>query len=134
MFAPYRSQASAYSAVHVETGVQGADPHQLVSLLLDGALTAIGNAHSAIERGDIAAKGRAIRRAVGIVDEGLRGALDRAAGGEVAATLHDLYTCVLLRLTQANLHNDVGALRECAALLAPVRDAWQAIRPQPIAA
>ena len=70
MFAPHRSHAHAYSAVHIETGVHGADPHQLITLLLDGALSAIATAFNAIERGDMPAKGRAISRAVGIVDEG----------------------------------------------------------------
>ena len=134
MFAPHRSHAQSYSAVQTETGVQGADPHQLINLLLEGALSAIAAAFSAIERGDLATKGRAISRAVGIVDEGLRGALDLKAGGSVAATLNDLYHCVLLRLTHANLHNDGAALRECSALLTPLRDAWRDIRPQRLAA
>ena len=134
MFAPFKHQAHAYSNIHVETSVQDADPHQLVALLLDGAMSAIAAGVSAIERGDIAAKGRAISKAVAIVDEGLRGALDLKAGGVVAATLHDLYSCVLLRLTQANAANDAAMLRECSELLAPMRDAWNAIKPQRMAA
>jgi hypothetical protein len=34
----------------------------------------------------------------------------------------------------ANLKNDAALLRECSELLVPLRDAWAAIRPQPIAA
>ena len=134
MFAPHQSQAHAYSAVQNETAVQGADPHQLIELLLEGALSAIAAAHGAIERGDMAAKGRGISRAVGIVDEGLRGALDPKAGGTVAATLDDLYACVLLRLTQANVNNDSVLLRECSSLLLPLRDAWRDIKLQRLAA
>jgi flagellar protein FliS len=134
MFAPFKSQANAYSKVHVETGVEGADPHQLVTMLLDGALSAIAQAAGAIERGDIPAKCKAIARAVSIIDEGLRGALDMQQGGQVAATLQDLYACVLLRLTQANLKNDTAILRECSQLLAPMRDAWVSIKPQKMAA
>src|SRR2546423_6232215 len=101
MFASPRHQAKAYSNIHVETGVHGADAHQLICMLLDGALAQIATAVNALERGDIAAKGKAISHAASIVDEGLRGALDMKAGGQVAATLDDLYTCVLLRLTEA---------------------------------
>src|SRR5260221_1973738 len=72
MFAPFKHQANAYSNVHVETGVQGADAHQLVSMLLDGALTAIASAVSALERGDIPAKCKAVSKAAIIIDEGLR--------------------------------------------------------------
>ena len=134
MFAPHRSQALAYTNIHVETGVQNADPHQLVAMLLDGALTSIAAAHAAMERGEIAAKGCAIARAASIVEEGLRGMLDMQAGGEVAKTLHDLYTCVLVRLTQAHAANDRALLRECSELLSPLRDSWNAIKPQRIAA
>ena len=134
MFAPHRSHAHAYSAVHIETGVHGADPHQLITLLLDGALSAIATAFNAIERGDMPAKGRAISRAVGIVDEGLRAALDLKSGGTVASTLHNLYSCLLVRLTQANLNNDAAALRECSALLTPLRNAWLDISPNRLAA
>ena len=134
MFATFKHQASAYSNVHVETGVQGADSHQLVAMLLDGALGAIAGGINALERGDIAAKCRAVSKAARIVDEGLRGALDMQSGGQVAATLQDLYSCVLLRLTEANLKNDAAMLRECSALLTPMRDAWIAIKPQRVAA
>jgi flagellar protein FliS len=134
MFAPFKHQASAYSKIHVETGVHGADPHQLVTMLLDGALSAIAAAVVSLERGDIPAKCKAISKAAGIVDEGLRGALDMEGGGQVAATLNDLYSCVLLRLTEANLRNDAAMLRECSNLLTPMRDAWNTIKPQRIAA
>jgi flagellar protein FliS len=134
MFAPYKSQANAYTQVHVDTGVEDADPHQLVRLLLDGALSSIALAHNAMERGNLEVKGRAIGRAVSIVDEGLRGTLDMKAGGQVAITLHDLYSCVLLRLTEANLKNDTALLRQCSDLLTPLRDAWQSIKPQRLAA
>ena len=37
-------------------------------------------------------------------------------------------------LTHANLRNDDAALRECAELLTPLRDAWKLITPQKQAA
>ena len=134
MFAPFKTHASAYSSILVETGIQGADSHQLVAMLLDGALTAIANAVNALERGDIPAKCKAISKAASIIDEGLRDVLDMQGGGQVAVTLQNLYSCVLIRLTKANVHNDAAMLRECSQLLSPVRDAWNSIRPQRIAA
>jgi flagellar protein FliS len=134
MFAPFKPSASAYSSIQVETGIGQADGHQLVAMLLDGAMGAIASAVSALERGDIAAKCKAVSKAAGIIDEGLRGALNMSEGGEVAATLHNLYTCVLLRLTDANVRNDAAQLRQCNELLAPLRDAWTAIKPQRMAA
>ncbi len=127
MFASRLYPANAYGNLQIETSVQGADRHQLISLLLDGALSAIASAVNAIERGDAGAKRRAISRAVRIVDEGLRGVLDHKSGGQVAATLYTLYSYVVVRLMQANVDNDSAMLRECSSLLVPVRDAWTAV-------
>lgn len=134
MFATFRSQASAYGQIQLQTGVSAADPHQLVVMLLDGVLSAIAAARGALQRGDMAAKGRSIGKAVRIVEEGLRCALDQERGGELARNLNDLYAYVNLRLTQANLHSDAAALHECQALLAPIREAWMAIGAQQRAA
>ncbi|WP_409658243.1 flagellar export chaperone FliS [Caldimonas sp.] len=124
MFAPFRSQATAYGHVQVETGVAAADPHKLVEMLYDGALDAMARARGALARGDVEAKGAAIGQAVRIIEEGLRSALNKKDGGAVAESLDMLYLYLTTRLTYANLHNDDAALQECVRLLAPVRDAW----------
>jgi flagellar protein FliS len=136
MFAPHAMSrntsnafAGAYRTVGVETGVAAASPHQLVTMLFDGFGDALSQARSAMARREIEAKGRAITRAVRIVDEGLRANLDHAAGGKLAQDLSALYGYVTVRLTQANLRNDPAALDECAALMEPVRSAWAAIDP-----
>ena len=124
------ASASAYRQIGVETGVGGASPHQLVSLLFDGCIDAIAQARGALQQGDAAAKGRAIGRAVRIVEEGLKAGLNLEGGGRLASDLSALYAYVGLRLLQANLRNDESALDECARLLGPLRDAWVAIGPQ----
>ncbi len=121
--------ARAYVRVGVETGVDAATPHQLVTMLFDGCVEAIAQARSALQRGEIAAKCAAITRAVRIVDEGLKASLDLKGGGKLAADLQSLYAYLSVRLTEANLHNDGAALDECEALLEPVRSAWTAIAP-----
>ncbi|HEX2541124.1 MAG TPA: flagellar export chaperone FliS [Caldimonas sp.] len=120
--------AGAYRTVGVETGVAGATPHQLVTMLFDGFNDAVAQARSALARGDIVAKCKAVTRAARIVDEGLKAPLD-AAGGVLTENLRALYAYVTMRLTQANLNNDVEALDECVRLLEPVRSAWVAIGP-----
>jgi flagellar protein FliS len=87
----------------------------------------VHRAKGGLHNGDVAAKGHAIGHAVRIVDEGLKAALDLKAGGKLAADLSDLYAYVCLRLIQANLNNDEAALDECLRLMAPLREAWQAI-------
>ena len=118
--------AGAYRTVGVETGVAAASPHQLVTMLFDGFNAAIAEACVALGEGE--AKCNALGRALRIVDEGLKAPLD-AAGGTLSEKLSSLYAYVSLRLTQANLTNDVAALEECVKLLEPVRSAWVAIGP-----
>jgi flagellar protein FliS len=120
-------QAGVYQQVHVSSRVMGASPHGLISMLFDGLLGALAEARGAIRSRNVAAKGKAIGRAVRIVDEGLSAALDLEQGGALAADLRALYSYVALRLTQANLHNDEAALEECVRLIEPLRSGWAAI-------
>ena len=100
-------------------------------MLFDGAITAIGMARHHIAQGDVAAKGSAISKAVGIVANGLKASLDAkaagAAGAELVANLSALYDYVIGRLLQANLRDDPRALDEAQSLLESVASAWREI-------
>lgn len=118
---------SAYREVGVQTGVSNASAHQLVLMLFDGFLESVTQARGAIASRNIEVKCRAIIRAVRIVDEGLRASLNLEEGGKLAKDLNDLYNYIALRLTHANLHNDVAALEECVRLIESVRAGWVGI-------
>lgn len=122
--------ASAYKRVGVETAVSQASPHQLVNLLFEALLQHIGLARAALRSGAIAAKGEQINKAVRIIDEGLKPALNLAQGGELAANLNGLYGYCVLRLTQANVHNDDAALAEVTKVVEPLAQGWQQIGSQ----
>jgi flagellar protein FliS len=127
--APAFGRASqAYARVGVETGVDGASPHQLVAMLYDGLLDSLARARGALREGQIDRKCAELTRAVRIVDEGLKAALS-PEGGDLAHHLNELYAYLSLRLTQANLRNDDAALEECKSLVGTLRDAWQSIAP-----
>jgi flagellar protein FliS len=113
-----------------ETGVAGASPHKLVLMLFDGYLDALAQARGAMRAGQVEKKGRAISRAVRIVDEGLRACLDLKAGGGLAQDLHDLYGYLAMRMTLSNLRNEEAGLEECQRLIQPLRDAWLSIEDQ----
>jgi flagellar protein FliS len=118
-----------YQQVSVESQLSGASPHHLVAMLFDGWMEAVAQARGAMRSGDTTAKGKAIGRAVRIIDEGLRAGLDLRAGGTLARDLHDLYGYLTLRLTVANLRNEEALLDECQRLMKPLQDAWAAIGP-----
>ena len=127
MFGSTRSGANAYAKVGLETGVVAASPHKLIVMLFDGAIVAINNAKTHMKAGQFEDKGRAITKAVLIVDEGMRGSLDKKAGGEIAANLDALYGYIIQCLMRANLRNDPALLDESLALLTDLKSAWDAI-------
>lgn len=133
MFTSVNSRAAAaYQRIAAETSVQAASPHQLVGLLYDALLQAIASARGALSRGDIAAKGVAIGKSVRLIEEGLKAGLNLEQGGEIAANLHQMYTYSVMRLTQANVRNDMAALEEVTRLIEPVAQAWKQIQsPRP---
>ncbi|HYL17876.1 MAG TPA: flagellar export chaperone FliS [Burkholderiales bacterium] len=124
---PGSRAVTAYSSLDVETGIAGASPQKLVLMLYDGALKAIFDAKVAMARSEIPLKGSAISKAIAIIDEGLRPALDMNAGGEIAANLMALYDYISGRLLYANIKNDSHSLDESARLLSELRAAWETL-------
>jgi flagellar protein FliS len=117
----------AYASVGIESGIQGASPIQLIVMLYQGAILAIANAKNGILRKDIPAKGKAISHAMRIIDEGLKGSLDKNVGGQIAQDLDALYDYMCLRLLKANLNSDIEALDEVARLLTELKSAWDVV-------
>ena len=123
----YKMGSQAYKQVNLETSVSQASPHQLIVLLFDGALNAIRLADLYIQKGNIAGKGKAISKAINIIDNGLKSCLDLDQGGEIAENLDQLYQYISQQLVFANLHNDTQILQTCFDLLNNITQAWREI-------
>jgi len=134
MFGSRQTGVNAYAKVGMETGVVAASPHKLIVMLFDGALVSIANALMHMRSNNIGEKGKAISKAILIVDSGLRAALDKKAGGDIAEGLDSLYEYMSARLLEANLKNDVEILEEVRRLLTELRDAWNQIGDNPVPA
>jgi len=126
MYHPGRRSAAQYHKTRILTQVSEADPHTLITLLLDGACRRIRLAQAGLQHGDVARKGRAIGEACAILGY-LADVLDRQTGGEVAANLGGLYAYVMQRLTEANATNDGQLLAEALELVDTIGSAWAAI-------
>jgi flagellar protein FliS len=133
MFGSRQTGVNAYAKVGMETGVVAASPHKLIVMLFDGALVALNAALSGMRSGNIGEKGKSISKAIMIIDSGLRAALDKKAGGEIAEGLDALYEYMSARLLTANINNDAGIIEEVQRLLTELRDAWNAIADTPAA-
>lgn len=118
--------AKAYQEVSVTSAVSSASPVRLIVLLYEGAMGAVASAKLEMGRNDVAAKARFVMRAIDIIN-GLRGAIDSSKGGEIAASLENLYEYMARQLTMANLKNDPDLLDEVSRLLAELHSAWQTL-------
>lgn len=124
------SAANAYQKVGIESAVAGANPHELISMLFQGALMAIADAKYQMTHRQLAEKGRSISRATSIIGEGLHASLNKEAGGVIARDLGVLYEYMVQRLVAANVANDPAILDEVSRHLGEIAGAWNAIRPQ----
>ncbi|MEZ5727604.1 MAG: flagellar export chaperone FliS [Burkholderiaceae bacterium] len=129
MFGSSRNPAQAYRQLDVETSLSSASPHRLIEMLFEGIDAQLARALAAISRKDIAEKGEALGRALRIVDEGLKAALDPSAG-EISIRLRELYEYATIRLLEGNLHNDAAAVTEVRSLFAQLLDGWRGIADQ----
>lgn len=116
----------AYKDTKVQTAIDDASPHQLVKLLLDGALERIALASGAMARGDVAASGEAIGKSISILDS-LRVSLDHEKGGVVAANLEKLYDYMTRRLLEASAAKDADLLIEVMGLIKEIKLAWDEV-------
>lgn len=121
----YAGRAGAYQSVKAWSSTVR-DPRQLIVMLYDGALERIAQARGCIEHGRMAEKLQLLSRAIAIVDE-LRGSIDLARGGTLAANLDELYVYIGRRLVEANATNRLEVLDEVAALLRELRQGWAAL-------
>ncbi|PKM33664.1 MAG: flagellar protein FliS [Gammaproteobacteria bacterium HGW-Gammaproteobacteria-12] len=115
-----------YQQVHTQAQIAEASPHRLIQMLFEGALDRLAQAQGALMRGQTAEKGLLIGKAIKIVG-GLREALNKEQGGELAENLDGLYEYMIQQLTQANLKNDAAILGDVAGLLREVKKGWDGI-------
>ena len=115
-----------YRQNHVQGGIDGASPHRLVQMLMEGTLEKILAAKGFMANKDIAKKGEQISWAISIIDS-LRSCLNVEVGGEFAQNLLNLYNYMEQRLLEANIKNDPSLLDEVGQLMLQVKSGWDAI-------
>ncbi|MEO0435478.1 MAG: flagellar export chaperone FliS [Pseudomonadota bacterium] len=121
------SQAiNAYRSIGTQSGITDANPHQLIAMLMEGALDRIASAKGAMNRGDISTQGELVGKAIGIID-GMRASLDLDQGGDIAANLRDLYDYMERRLLEGAARADSEALDEVSRLMRELKVGWDGI-------
>ena len=122
----HKSALQKYNQIRAHIQTEGASPHRLIQLLMDGAIEKINAARGSMGRHDIPEKIRHINWALSIID-GLRHSLDMEKGGEIASNLEALYDYMQRRLIVANAENNPQILDEVAGLMLEIKSAWDAV-------
>jgi flagellar protein FliS len=130
MFGSVQSGANAYAKVGMETGVIAANPHKLIVMLFEGAQIALNNALQHMQAGNIPEKGKAISKAIAIIENGLRASLDKTVGGQLVLNLDALYEYMNNQLLLANMNNQAEVIQEVQVLLRDIQGAWEEIAPK----
>lgn len=118
--------AQQYAKMNRSTGVEEANPHQLIQMLYQGALDNLQQGLGHMERKDYEAKGKCLGRAITIIG-GLQGMLDHEKGGNLAERLDSLYDYMTVRLFEATRENDPEKVREVISLVREIKAGWDGI-------
>ncbi len=121
-----RGSLQSYRKVSLESEIAVASPHRLIQMMFEGALQRIAQGKYAIEQNNYAQKGESIGKAISII-AGLNGSLNMETEGDVAANLNALYDFMLVKLSEANVNNDIQALDDVSGLLTTIKEGWDAI-------
>lgn len=122
-----------YKKISIETGVDAANPIELIVMLYDGAIVACYSAIPFVQGNDYANKSEYIFKAIKIIQSGLRLSLNKQEGGEIAEQLDALYIYMTNLLIKANIENNIKMIQEVIRLLTELRGAWEVISKTEVA-
>lgn len=124
---------NAYKAVKRVSMVEGTSPHQLIALLYDGAFSQIAMARQHLANNNRQKLHDCVDKAVAIVQE-LQASLRDYKTVELAGNLFELYAYIVKTLIDSKTSSDDSGFATCSQLLEILRESWQAISPEKLAA
>ena len=116
-----------------QNAVLTAPPGRLVVMLYEGAGRFLRRASLAMQNGDVARTNTALQRGEAIINE-LLVTLNHEQGGEIAASLRDLYLFCTRYLNEARVEKDHEKIDAVVGLIDELRDAFAQIDPEPAGA
>ena len=129
----YSKGANQYRQVGMTSEVEGADPHRLIQMLMEGALTRMSQAKGMIEEKNYEGKAKLLGRVMEIIAT-LQSSLDHEKGGDISSNLDRLYDYMNRRLLEASGANDSSMIDEVMTLLIEIKSGWDGIRDEYLAA
>lgn len=129
----YNKGANQYKQVGLTSEVEGADPHRLIQMLMEGALTRMSQAKNAMNEERFEDKANLLGRVMEIVAT-LQSSLDHSQGGDIAENFERLYDYMNRRLLEASALNDTDMIDEIMGLMLELKSGWDGIRDEYLAA
>lgn len=117
--------AQTKAASFIQEHTEEISSHQIISLLMDGALERIGQALQAQKENNQADLQVLTHKLVAIIN-GLRNSLNMSAG-EIAENLDALYEYMVERITQASYVELASVLVEIQGLIGEIKTGWDAM-------
>ncbi len=118
--------ANEYQQLRIRTEVEGASPHRIIQLMMEGVLARIAMAKGFMEQGPLAEKGQHISAAIDIIS-GLQASLNHKPDPKVSSNFDALYDYMSRRLVESNLKNDAAGLTEVADLMREIKTALDVV-------
>jgi flagellar protein FliS len=112
-----------YKTVDLRSAVASASPHQLITMLFDGALTSLASAKGDLERNNIEARAKNFNKATAIL-MALIDYLDMDKGEEISENLYLLYDYMIRGIIEANRTQSVDKVQELIDLLLELKQGW----------
>lgn len=116
-----------YSSAALNTSINSASPHELITMLFDGALESLAKTKGHMQRKEIQAKSDQLNRASRII-LGLKDFLEPEHFPELAENLDALYEYMLTTLMAAHRDNNVDQVQEVMDLLLTIKSGWIQIK------
>ncbi|MGH1371917.1 MAG: flagellar export chaperone FliS [Cellvibrionaceae bacterium] len=117
------SIAVTQAAVAMESRAEELTPHEVIQLLLAGALERLDQASLQLRCGREKEAGALMGKAIGIIN-GLRESLDFERGGDMAIKLETLYAYLIRRLSEAEADTGEFVLAESCKMLRELKSGW----------
>jgi flagellar protein FliS len=116
-----------YQRVDTASRVEGADPHELVTILYDELLKSLDAMLVAASRGDYVQRGERQARGLRLIS-GLETSLDYDQGGEIAIGLAKIYREARRLVIAAGRENDPAKITQAREMIGDIAEAWAQIR------
>jgi len=115
-----------YKGVQVDSAVDEASSHKLVSLLMNGALDRLLSAKASQEP---SSRKALVGKTISII-EYLRVSLDPGADLKFSEQLGELYRYMESKLLESTLNDDAAQIDQVIDLIKPIRDGWDSIEQE----